>query len=97
MLALPMTAFASNAAASSNVVNAAAIDYTQNTVTFTGTVDTAYAGRIATLVVVNPGKNFTDLINDPASTGVLNWADQTKVAADGTFAFAPVVMTYSTT
>ena len=76
MLVIPMTAFAATEITP-------AVDYVANTVTVEGNCGEEYAGRIATLVVLNPGMDIADFADD----GVIAWADQAIVANDGSFAF----------
>lgn len=83
MLMIPMSAFAAEEVTP-------AIDYLANTVTIAGAVDESLAGRIATLVIVNPGMDIANFADD----GVIAWADQAIIAADGSFSFT-VDMTYT--
>lgn len=83
MLVIPMTAFATTEPA---------VDYVANTVTIDGQVDASLAGRIATLVIVNPGEDIADFAED----GVIAWADQCLIAADGSYSFV-VDMDYAAT
>ena len=82
MLVLPMSAFAAEVTP--------AVDYVANTVTIADQVDSSLAGRIATLVIINPGEDIADF----AEPGVIAWADQAIIAADGSFSFT-VDMTYT--
>lgn len=83
MLVLPMSAFAAEEVTP-------AVDYIANTVTVAGAVDESLAGRIATLVIVNPGMDIANFADD----GVIAWADQAIIANDGSFSFT-VDMTYT--
>ncbi len=76
MLVIPMSAFAATEITP-------AVDYVANTVTVEGNCGEEYAGRIATLVVLNPGMDIADFADD----GVIAWADQAIVANDGSFTF----------
>lgn len=82
MLVLPMSAFAAEVTP--------AVDYVANTVTIAGQADESLVGRIATLVIVNPGEDIANF----AEPGVIAWADQAIIAADGSFSFT-VDMTYT--
>ena len=82
MFVLPMSAFAAEVTP--------AVDYVANTVTIADQVDSSLAGRIATLVIINPGEDIADF----AEPGVIAWADQAIIAADGSFSFT-VDMTYT--
>ena len=77
MLLVPMTAFA--------VTIDPSIDTTNDKITITGTFDEADGAedKIATLIVVNPGKNLSDFATDDT---VINWADQCTVK-NGEFTF----------
>lgn len=83
MLVLPMSAFAAEEVTP-------AVDYVANTVTIAGQADESLVGRIATLVIVNPGEDIANF----AEPGVIAWADQAIIAADGSFSFT-VDMTYT--
>lgn len=83
MLSLPMTAFAGK---SQGVLSSASIDYINNKITFYGNVDAKYAGRTATLLVVNPGKSLSDFFAG-TDKAVINWADEAKIDKDGNFQF----------
>ena len=84
MLVLPMSAFAAEVTP--------AVDYVANTVTIADQVDSSLAGRIATLVIINPGEDIADFAED----GVIAWADQAIIANDGSFSFV-VDMNYTGT
>lgn len=75
MMVIPMTALAAEVTPS--------IDYTVNEVTVADSFDASLAGRIATLVVVNPGKDIADFATD----GVIAWADQCILDNEGSFKF----------
>ena len=83
MFVLPMSAFAAEEVTP-------AVDYVANTVTIAGQADESLVGRIATLVIVNPGMDIANFADD----GVIAWADQAIIAADGSFSFT-VDMTYT--
>jgi len=85
MLMIPMSAFAAEEVTP-------AIDYVANTVTIAGAVDEGLAGRIATLVIVNPGMDIANF----ADEGVIAWADQAIIKNDGSFEFV-VDMIYAAT
>ncbi len=82
MLLIPMSALATEVTP--------AIDYVANTVTVEGNCGEEYAGRIATLVIVNPGEDIANFTDD----GVIAWANQCLIAQDGSFIFL-VDMTYT--
>ena len=82
MLVIPMSAFAADITAD--------VDYIANKVTIADQVDAGLAGRLATLIIVNPGMDIDNFAED----GVIAWADQCVVAADGSFEFE-VDMTYT--
>ena len=84
MLVLPMSAFAATEVTP-------VIDYVANSVVISDTIGEDFAGRLATLVILNPGESIENFAND----GVIAWADQAIVAADGTFSFT-VDMIYAT-
>jgi len=75
MLVVPMTAFAAEVTP--------AVDYVANEVTIEGQVDASLVGRIATLVIVNPGEDIANFADD----GVIAWADQCVIDEEGNFAF----------
>ena len=75
MLLIPMSALAAEVTP--------AVDYVTNSVTIADQVDASLAGRIATLVIVNPGEDIANFADD----GVIAWADQCIIAADGSFNF----------
>lgn len=81
MLLVPMTALA--------VELEPAVDYVYDKITITGSFDAAdfAEDRIATLLVLNDGKNFDNLVEDIKNPGFINWADQCLVDKEGKFTF----------
>ena len=83
MLVIPMTAFAADVTP--------AIEYIENKITVAEAFDSSLAGRLATLVVVNPGKDIADIGTD---LEVIAWADEVTLDQDGAFKFV-IDMTYA--
>ena len=77
MMLIPMSAFAADMPANVD------IDYNANKITFSGKFDKSLAARTATLIIVYPGMNVANFETD----GVLAWADQAVIAADGSVEF----------
>ncbi len=84
MLLVPMTALAATSIVPADV----AIEHVYDKITITGSFETADAAadRIATLIVVQKDKDFSeDALKSDAN--LIKWADQSIVAEDGKFTF----------
>lgn len=89
MMLIPMSALAEG-----NVIDPT-IDYYANEITIDASFDVELAGKIATLVVLKPGKTIADITTADESDAI-TWADQVAIDNAGVAEFV-VDMTYAST